>query len=60
MRADWMSSEADGLESVQACHRVKPTRGFPVPLLVHAITPHLEMRFFDLNLFIEEIQEAPI
>ena len=44
MRADRMSSGADGLESDQACHRVLPTRGFPVPLLVQAVGrqhPHM-------------------
>ena len=44
MRVDGMSSGADGIESVQACHRVLPTSGFPVPLLVDAVgAPHLEM-----------------
>ena len=45
MCADWMSSGADGLESVQACHRVLLTRGFPVPLLVRAVSASLEMAF---------------
>ena len=46
MRVDGMSSGADGLESVQACHCVLLTCGFLVPLLVHADSaPHLEMAF---------------
>ena len=46
MRADQMSSGADGLESDQACHRVLPTRGFPVPLLSMLVGhPHPHMEF---------------
>ena len=51
MRVDGMSSGADGLESVQACHRVLLTSGFPVPLLVDAVNAaHLEMALLTTGL----------